>query len=182
MSDPFRLRVLKALTACLEGVTPSNGYSHDLSDKVIRGRLMFGSNDPLPMVSIIEPPLPIDRTPSPVDASQSSGKWELFIQGWVEDDPRNPTDPAYKLIADVKKALTIEGCRKGASGALDILGFGTPASVEENGRRINVGNVITSMKVGAGVVRPPEDGISDKAYFWLHLHLEIVEDNARPLL
>ena len=182
MSDPFRLRIMKALTACIEGVTTSNGYSHDLTGKVLRGRLFFGDNDPLPMVSIIEPPLPIDRLPAPAGASQSSGKWELMIQGWVEDDFENPTDPAYRLVADVKRVLTIEGARRDAKGQLDILGFGRPATVVENGREFSVGNVITSMKVGASVVRPPEDGISDKAYFWLHLYLEIIEDNARPLL
>ena len=173
---------MKALTACIEGVTTANGYSHDLKDKVLRGRLFFGDNDPLPMVSIIEPPLPIDRLPAPAEASQSSGKWELMIQGWVEDDLENPTDPAYRLVADVKRVLAVEGARKDSDGRLNILGFGRPAKITENGREVNVGNVITSMKVGAGVVRPPEDGISDKAYFWLHLNLEIIEDNARPLL
>ena len=41
--DSKRLRTLKALTAHLEAeVTPANGYQHDLTKAVFRGRALFG--------------------------------------------------------------------------------------------------------------------------------------------
>lgn len=177
-ADPFRLRVQKALAACLEGVTPTNGYSHDLTGKVFRGRLYFGDSDPLPCISILEAPVPLEQTPAPIPSTANSGDWVLLVQGFVEDDKKNPTDPAHQLMAEVKKRLINENKRilPDTRGTPDPLGMGEGQVVDG----AKIGNAITKILVGPGVVRPPETAVSDKAYFWLNVTLKIAEDISRP--
>lgn len=165
MSDPFRLKVLKALTAAFEEITPANGYVFDLSGKVFRGRTSFGDNDPLPMVCILEA---IEQEqPGTVNmgaaSGQTNGPWALLIQGFVEDDPNHPTDPAHVLMADVKKRLAIERVRERQSNILDL------------------GGRVHELRISPGVVRPPDD-ISGKAYFWLRVTLGMVENLSDPYL
>ncbi len=165
----IRLRILQALTTLLEG-TDAQGFGVlnedgtalvDFTGKVYRGRTIFGDNDPIPMLSILEVPIPLDQVVPPPDSSYSNGSWELLIQGFAKDDPVNPTDPAHVLMAAVKKRLAVE---KKRNLDFDILGLGT---------------FIRNMNIGAGVVRPPDE-VSAKAYFWLNLTLDIVEDLANP--
>ena len=169
MPDPFRLRVLKALTVALQEIRPANGYVNDLQTKVFRGRLIYGDDDPMPMVSILEPPVPID--PVVNDGGTIAGDWDLLIQGFVKDDHKNPTDPAYVLLADVMKRLGIEQDRRDSGGrTLNILGLG-------GGK--GLGNEIIKMTIGHGIVRPADD-ISANAYFWLTLTLNTAEDLKNP--
>lgn len=155
---PFRLRVLDALTDRLKTITASNGYSHDLSNAVFRGRLVYGDNEPLPMVSILEPPVAPD-TKAPDFSGAAQASWDLLLQGWVEDDHKNPTDPAYVLAADVAALLAAERKQRN-----NILGFG---------------NKVYDLKIGSPVVRPSDD-ISAKAYFWIQLRIEMAEDVEKP--
>jgi hypothetical protein len=171
MTDPFRLRVKKAITDALKEITPANGYNFDFSQAVFRGRLVFGQGDPLPMLSILEPPLPLDRLPAPTNAGHSGGDWDLLIQGFVKDDKDNPTDPAELAMADVKKRLAVEQSRQLTLPRRGHNPFGLNSEK---------GNRVESIKIGAGVVRPPEEGVSTKAYFWLTLTLKITEDNSQP--
>ena len=72
---PFKLRVLRAVTATLKTITPANGYFYDLSDdtdpdalhptRVFRGRAWFGDNDPIPMLSVLEGVNPADEVAEP---------------------------------------------------------------------------------------------------------------------
>ena len=70
MADPVRLQIKIKLAEWLEGITPANGFQHDLSStdgtvRVFRGRDKFGEGDPLPCAAIIEPLNPdrdIDET------------------------------------------------------------------------------------------------------------------------
>lgn len=160
-NDPTRLRILKAVTAALQEITPANGYKHDLSTSVFRGRAVFGYSDPLPMVSVLEDVNEAAQQetakPNPVQA----GPWTLLVQGFCEDDKDNPTDPAHRLMADVKRRLVEERVRD----SFKILGMG---------------DTVTDLKLSHGVVRPPEDGVSDKAYFWLRMTLDVVEDVTKP--
>lgn len=167
-ADPFRLRVLIALTDLLKTITPANGYAHDLSDSVFRGRAIYGDDDPVPMVSILEPPLAPDQIPSPEEAAESAGDWDLLIQGFAKDDHKNPSDPAYRLLADVKAALAKEKKKPGLERAA--------------GRRyylLDMENGVTAMQIGFGTVRPPDE-VSAKAYFWLTLTLSVAEDLDLP--
>ena len=163
MQDPFRLRVLKALTAALEQITVANGYQFDLTGKVFRGRDAFGDGDPLPLVSILES---VDeKSIGGTSAAFRPGKsiqqseWELLVQGFVVDDRDNPTDPGYRLLADVKKKLAEVRIQKD-----NILGFGQK---------------VTDFEFSAGVVRPA-DQVSSKTYFWLKVRMNIVEDHSDP--
>lgn len=162
MADPTRLRILKALTTCLEEITPANGYAHDLSGKVFRGRDMFGDSDPLPMISILEAIEEEEQVPSPAASPMSTGPWTLQIQGFIEDDMHNPSDPAHFLMADVKKRLIQERIR---DRQYDIFGMG---------------KTVTELRLSRGVVRPPGDAVSDKAYFWLRMTLTVVENLNDP--
>ena len=158
---PFRLRVLDALTAALESITPANGYEHDLTGAVFRGRDVFDENDPLPMISILEPVQQAETQMGPDGTPASKGPWQLLIQGFVQDDRLHPTDPAHFLMADVKKALGEERLR---GRGFDILGM--------EGK-------VTDLIIGQGIVRPPDD-ISGKAYFWLFVYLNLAENVGSP--
>jgi len=159
---PFRLRVLQGLTKCIEAIRVDQGYSSNLTGAVFRGRITFGDKDPLPMVSILEPPIPNDAADSPRGSSTNTFDWLMVIQGFVEDDSKNPTDPAQFLLADVRMALAKERQK----GLRDNNIFGMKGQVDD-------------IVIGIGVVRP-SDEISAKAYFWLNLTVKIVEDMAAP--
>lgn len=168
LTDPLRLTIHKRLTAALEEIDGTGDWMTDISGKVFRGRAIYGESDPLPMVSILEVPIPIDQRPMPGDSTYGSGGWELMIQGFAVDDRDNPTDPAHVMLADVKKRLAIE--RKKLNWGPTQ---GPAAGV------LGLGRTITNMQIGPGVVRPPDE-ISAKAYFWLTFELELAEDLEDP--
>lgn len=172
VSDPVRLHIIKTMCEGFRTITPANGYVMDFSgaegtddNKVFRGRTIFGANDPLPAISVLESPIPLDLIPSPADSALSAGPWELVIQGFFEDDKDNPCDQAYVGLADVKRYLALERKKVNAHRDEDAI-FG-------------LGRVVTGMNIGQGVVRPPDE-ISAKAYFWLTLALDIAEDLEEP--
>jgi len=178
---PFKLRVVRALTTALKEITPDNDYLTDLSDfeaeddvtlsRVYRGRAWFSDTDPIPMVSILEGVSPGDDVAEPpIDTTSGEYDWDLLVQGFVNDDPENPTDPAYLLLADVRKRLAVEKVRKLPNDptTLDILGLGASGK-----------NRITKLSIGSGVVRPADD-VSSKAYMWLRLTLRVVDNAGAP--
>lgn len=172
-ADPFRLRVLKALCGVIEGVTPANGFSHDLSryedeggtlrPRVFRGRDLFGTGDPIPMVSILEHPRALEPAQGGGGAPVSTGGWDLLVQGFVQDDPDNPTDPAHVLAAEVISVLAAERARRN-----DLLGLGFRMPC------------VTEIEIGSPVVRPADATISTQAFFVLTVTLTLVEDMGRP--
>lgn len=169
MADrPFRLQILDAMTATLQGITTDNGYNYDLAESVFRGRAIFGDDDPLPLLSILEVPVPPDQIQAPPGSGTTTGDWDLIVQGFIEDDSENPTDPAHFLMADVKKALAVERKRRTGPHNMDMNILGMEGRVED-------------LSLGAGTVRPPDE-ISAVAYFWLPVTLKIVEDNENPYL
>lgn len=162
--DPFRLRVLKALTAALQQITPANGYRHDLSSSVFRGRDLFGDDDPVPMVCILEAPDDPDNQQEPRGSGDQKCLWPLLVQGFVDDDNDNPTDPAHHLLADVKQRLGIERRKENAYREGGIFGMK---------------GLVDQLDFSGGIVRPA-DAISGKAYFWLRVDLTILEDVTLP--
>lgn len=166
MPTPFRLTVLRALTDTLENITltdtDNTAYSgQTLDGAVFRGRLTYGPSDPLPMVSIVEQIEEGDFFPAS-DGGTGVGSMKLVIQGWVEDDdPTHPTDTVQWLMADVKKALSA-------------------ARVTRPEFRIFGLKKVKDMRIGRGVVRPAEEGISSKAHFALGLILNLVESDDDP--
>lgn len=185
---PFRLLIQQRITAALKEITPGNGYVNDLSDfttpedgrvrsRVVRGVALFGDDHPLPLVSILQPPHPTDPFDAPVSATSRGLDWVLLVQGFVEDDEDNPTDPAEILMADVKQRLAkvIEAGAPSASTDDNILGLGGSDSPDVRG----TGNAVLQMTIGNGSVRP-SDELSSKAYFWLLLIVKIVENTGKP--
>jgi hypothetical protein len=95
-----------------------------------------------------------DSRPSEGNRSIKVNTWHMLVQGWVEDDEDNPTDPAYLLAADVQKSLAKL----------------VPSLV--NG-------LVVDLSFEAPVCRPPDD-VSSRAYFWLRLTMKIKDDSADP--
>lgn len=174
---PKRLEILRAISTALKEINPLNGYEFDLRDdehgrqRVVRGRLHIGDDEPLPMISLIEPPMaarPLD-TKRQSDNVTRFGEWDILIQGWAQDDPQNPTDVAYQLEAEVRRRLALEKKRPDAR----------PNS--PNGRNyFGLGQKIQRMNIGSPVIRPNEH-VSEQAVFYLVLTLEIGEDMATTL-
>jgi hypothetical protein len=174
MADSKRLATVKALCAHLAAeIRIDNGYKHDLTSpySVVRGRYKFDDADPLPQVSVMESPNP-DRFPNRagdqdwIDAEEKE-LWTLYLQGWVEDDKLNPTDPAYELMADVKKALAKLVQNRGDNGA--------PRYPEI----YLLGGLINGIRWEGGTVRPPDQN-SAKAFFWMRVILEFTENLNDP--
>lgn len=167
---PFRLRVQKALTAALEQITPANGFVTDMSPftdtkRVLRGRVLFGEDDPLPMISILEEPVAPDNELAPEGGTSGTQSYDLMVQGFVNDDPENPTDPAHILMADVKMRLV--DLKTDENHADRVFRFGPKA------------NTVIGVSFGGGVVRPADE-VSAVAYFWLRVQLELAEDHLQP--
>lgn len=172
MADTKRLLMLKALTTYLSTeITVANGYNYTLTDHVFRGKLFYGEKTPLPAVSILDALNP-DRFPRRAGeedqalAPDHSELYVLLIQGWVEDDPANPTDPAHNLMGDVKKALA-----KLNVGPHPIRGGVFP--------NYRLGGLVTKVEIEPGTVRPPDD-LSAKAYFYLRAAFGFYEDLSDP--
>lgn len=165
MANSPRLNVLIALTDLLKTITPANGYTHDLSTSVFRGRDRFGDEAPDTMLSILEAPRPDPgREIGDLDRARNE-RWTLLVQGWCPDDSTNPTDPVYELMEDVECCLRQVTAEK--SG-------GHPEYPEH----YLLGNRITGLTFGPGVVRPPTEGISAKAFFYLPVQLGLATRTA----
>lgn len=167
MAESKRLKILQALTRHLEGIDGIHPYDHDLRGKVFRGRDTYGAADPIPLVSILEGKATDYGTYANENRTVRKDDWLLLIQGWAIDDPRNPTDPAYSLMADVELRLS-------DINALD--GAGKPKFPGV----YRLGGLISEVTVAAGVVRPPEDGLSSKAFFYLPVMVGLKTDLEKP--
>lgn len=163
---PFRLEALTRLTALLGTISISGGYFTDMPvASIFRGRIMYGESDPLPMLAIVEPPIPAELATVPSGSSASVENWDLLIQGFVEDDPKHPTDPAHLYAADVRKVIALH---KEQHQSTCKLGFGPRA------------NTVEDIFIGQLKVRPADE-ISAKTYFWLPVSLKVHENLANPL-
>ncbi len=134
-----------------------------MTSRVYRGRAFFGDNDPVPMLSILEAVDDGDTIIDPIGTSAASRYyWSLIIQGWVVDDTENPTDPAYALLADVRKCLALEAKRRHSSNTeTQILGMAWTK--------------VQGLRFGPGIVRPANE-LSAYAGFHLRVELEITDD------
>lgn len=167
-----RLATLIALTTFLKNeVSVANGYKHDLAGKVFRGRMFYTNDDPVPMVSILENIDP-DRYPrragGDFEAKITAEDWVLLIQGWAKDDKENPTDPAYELMADVRKALAKLEKRS------------RPDEVQVENPNYRLGGLIVGMTMEPGIARPPVEQVSSRAFFWMRIAFKFVENPNDP--
>lgn len=165
MADSVRLSVLKALTDHLAAIAAGDGYNYTLAGAVFRGRGRFGDSDPETMLSILENPRP-DYGQYAGDKTTRSEQWPLLIQGWCPDDKDNPSDPVYGLLDDVEKRLAQIIAHDPRSGQPLF-----PAA-------FMLGGLITDLSIAPGVVRPPTDGVSSRAFFYLPLRVGLAYDLA----
>lgn len=162
MADSYRLTVLKRLTAHLRGITRANGYDYDLIEprSVCRGRLLFGDDDPLPLLSILE------GTRGDIGSFAGHGErkehWPLTIQGWVADDVDNPTDPAYGLLDAVERHMQ------------RLIKVSSVNGVELYPDEYLLGRSVADIQVSPGIVRPPMEGVSSRAFFYLPVRVTLV--------
>lgn len=165
--EPYRLQILKALTRHLEGINGIDPYTFDLTDKVFRGKSFFGADSPLPCVSILEGKASDYGVFADESKSVRLDSWLLLVQGWTPDDPRNPTDPAYRLVANVQSRLS------------DIVAKNGHGKPKFSGVYL-LGGLISSLTIAAPVVRPPEDNLSSKAFFFLPILVGLKSDLSKP--
>jgi hypothetical protein len=172
MPDSIQLHILKAITIHLQGVTPANDYDFDLSAAVFRGRLLYGDDVPLPMVSIVEH-LQGDITTDTAGENQieRTETWILLVQGITRNAIENPTDETYNLKAAVEHRLarTIKMNAKGDPEFPDEYFFGLRSL-----------KAITGLTIGPGIVSPPREGISSRAFFYLPLGVGLATDISNP--
>ena len=169
MSEPLRLAVLKKITALLETVTVANGYLYDLTGCVFRGRTAFGDNDPIPLISLLEGDSPEVVNLAGANRTQRERQWSIILQGWVENDHKNPSDPAYYLAAEVERCL-------GQITAVNRLGDAEVPEWYYLGGDLKV----TSFAIGAPVIRPPTEGVEKHATFYMPLLIGLAEKAGEP--
>lgn len=175
---PKRLLLLQRLTEYYGRVIVDGpDYQHTLADRVFRGRLRFDSNDPVPAVNILDN-LDPDRFPSPAGQRGENHvtqqeDYVLLIQGWAADDACNPTDPAHYLMADVRKATAMLKRRP------NMMAQATSPEGRPNPDYM-LGGLFTDLSMEPGVVRPPMEGVSEKAFFYFRLHLGYTENPNDP--
>lgn len=168
MDKPLRLQVLEAMTAWLQGITPANDYEFDLSQSVFRGRKQFGQEMSVPAISILESPRPDIGVYTGVGRETRKEDWLLLIQGWVDDDAVNPTDPAYYLAAAVEHRLAQVVEKKP--------GNGKPAYPEI----YRFGELITDMELSPSMCLPPQEQLSARAFFYLPVRVGLALNVGQP--
>lgn len=164
---PVQLVILRRLANHLAGMTVAD-HGYDMTGRVHVGRAVLGKETALPALNIIEAPDPVDGNPADEPGLVRDVTWRLLLQGFVEDDKAAPTDPAYRLKAAVERRLA-------------------EVSSEKNGRpefpdAFRLGRLISGLTFGIGVVRPPQENVSDKAFFWLPLNVRFKADARHPTM
>jgi hypothetical protein len=165
--DPQELLVLKTLSGHLEGLTPANGYDHDMAGRVFRGRSIFGAETDVPFLSILEHPNPDDGPEAGPEKAVRHDKWKLLLQGFVTDDKTNPLDPAYKLKAEVVLRLSEINAVKPQGGGPKFPIY-------------RLANLVTDFHIGKGVVRPPTVNVSPTAFFYIPLTVGLKTNTLDP--
>lgn len=175
MPDSKQLVVLKRLTALIEGANPDNddpatdaAYAVDLRGAVFRGRSEIGASDPKPCIVILEAPQPINGIPADTNQTVRKEEWRLLVQGFVQDDKTNPSDPAYALKAIVEQRLSRLSAVSGSTG--------DPVFPED----YLLGRLVVNVVIGQGVVRPPTKEVSPTAFFYIPLTVELKTDITNP--
>lgn len=168
MADSYLLTVEKALASHIEAEVSGAGRPLDVTGAVFRGRASYGRGDPSPMISILQSPDIEVETNSAGTETLRKGSKLYLVQGWVEDDPRNPTDPAHEMLAEVKRAVAA------LMGDFDDPKYGLRQHSANNQP------LVESIDVGVGLVRPPDEVSPSQAYCWLPVRIGLVESIDDP--
>lgn len=170
MADPYRLIVLKRLTALIETMSVADGYPYDLVGRVHRGRTIYGEETNMPFISIIEAPRPGFNNYAGVDEATAT-TWDLLLQGYCEDDMKHPSDPLYVFAEAVENVM---------SKAVLMLGDGSGRAAFPEwyllGRDEEETTWVHSFQFGPSVVRAPDGTPMTKACFYLPVKLGIARE------
>lgn len=165
MADSKQLRILKKLTTLLEATSDYTPLP------VFRGVAVVSAKDVKDCLSILEAPRPIVGQPAGHEGFKRKEGWTLLVQGWPEDDKKNPSDPAYAMKAAVERQL------------YKIIEVDGRTGLPVDKSIYLLGGDLVSLTIGQGVVRPPsEEAASRLAMFYLPLFLEIITDVSNPTL
>lgn len=164
---PTRLLVVQRLCTLLETLE-YQGQPIDLTGKVTRGRNIVGEEVAAPALSIIEAPRPDFASFAGEEHFMRKDNMILMIQGRAVDDKLLAGDNAYWLAAAVEQRLSRITAEKSN---------GMGAQFPEH---YMLGKLITGLEVAPPVVRPPEDKVSQWAFFFLVLRVGIAVDIRSP--
>ena len=162
---PFRLLVQIALTNAFQQITPANDFTYDMSEKVYRGRNVFGQQTKPPYIAILERNLQPDHFITPIKDAKGYTDYQLIIQGFLPDDKDCPTDIGHVLMGDVKMRLAM--LKFDETNPDKLFRFG------------NRGNHAEKITWDGGVVRPPEE-LNPCVCFYLRVSLKLIEDDMIP--
>jgi hypothetical protein len=157
---PYRLKVMKALQELIAGASTADGYAFDLADKVYRNRVLIGAEitDRPPAVAIVEAPRADIATFAGEEAAFRKDYWTIMIQGIAADNRKSTEDDIYYLCQDVERRLN----RMQAE---------TRNGNPEYKEHYLLGGMITSVEIAPPVIRPPEAGVANNAFFYLAIRL-----------
>jgi len=166
--------ILHRLTAHLEGVSYNTtfvpGGVADLTGKVYRGRGDFGEETVEPFISILEAPRQVLPDTAGTGKTSRNDFWKLLIQGFAPDDKKHPYDPAYEFLGHVEARL---------ARLVQENPNGTGATYPEE---FKLGKLVRALTFENPIVRPPTDGVSDTAFFYMPVTFEIVTDMVSPFI
>jgi hypothetical protein len=163
---PLKVHILRNIKTHLQGLTPANGYTNDLSldSSVIVGRPYIGKTEPLPVVTITEPALPPNFYAREERGPRNYAPWRLIFQCFTFDDKGSfrESEPAYILMAEVLKRLFEEKTR--------------PKKFPHDSKNyFGSGNAIVDFKVTLDSVRPPDE-YSQYSFGWLIVDFDLVQN------
>lgn len=168
---PTRLLILRRLTALLEEVAYQDEAGNDvlMLGRVSRGRILLGEESKPPLLSVLEAARPDPHTGYAGDENDAHhDMWPLLVQGIIEDDIDNPTDPAYFMVAAVEAQLS------------KIIAVDANTGHALFPQHKDLGGLITALEIMPPVVRPPEDKVSSKAFFFLPIRLGVAISSDQP--
>ena len=157
---PHRLKVMMALQDLIAGASTANGDAFDLADKVYRNRVLIGAeiSERPPVVAIVEAPRADIATFAGEEAAFRKDYWTIMIQGIAADNRKSTEDDIYYLCQDVERRLN----RMQAE---------TRNGNPEYKEHYLLGGMITSVEIAPPVIRPPEAGVANNAFFYLAIRL-----------
>lgn len=176
-----KLQIMKSLTEQLEGINPDwtdlppamtgQVCPYDLRGKVFRGRVEFGDEVRNPFIAILEAPRQLDPLAAGAGQLIDDENWTLLIQGFAEEDRKNPSDPAYQFLAWVQMRLariTSEKKNGGRGGEYPL--------------EWRLGGLVANIAYQIPIVRPGKDNVSDTAYFYMPISVGTVTDLTMPFV
>jgi hypothetical protein len=176
---PKQLLVMKRLAEHLEAINPTNedpaytlvgeapqNYAMDLRQKVFRGKTVLGTEVLMPALAILESPQPVAGLEAGEQGHAQLNDWRVLVQGFATDDKQNPTDPAYILKAAVELRL----------GRIIHETRGIATYPEE----YMLGGLIAGLSIGFGPARPPEQNVSQNAFFYIPLVIKLATTTKNP--